>query len=592
MTETSRQLPPLADLINSLPVGVLMIDLDGRVLEANHEMANFLGLAAKQLSGMRLAALWPQSAEEVLAAARSGRQAAGLKVPELTDCFVQIKPLSGQSRGAVITVVDPRLWGPLLGPGPTQDPLTPYYKKIFESSSDGISISDSEGRLILVNEASASHVGVKPADLLGRHVGFLVKQNMASGVVSMDVIQSRKPVTRLIKHHLTNKHILLTGTPIYSPDGQVHLVVINERDLTKLLELQTSLKQQKELVDRYKDELKALQLAELAANEVVAKSPAMARTVETAVKLARHGGARVVLITGESGTGKGLLAKLMHSHSPRIEESFIHINCAALPEALLETELFGYEKGAFTGAAPEGRPGLFEVAGHGTAFLDEIGEMPLSLQAKLLTFLDNRQFRRIGGHKSITASCRLIAATNQNLEELVAQKKFREDLYYRLKVFVLHIQPLKERPEDILELARREVARMNREHGLKRELDPLALEALRNYSFPGNVRELLNCLQQATFLSEETRLGPILAKLLHGDGSRAEPNVASRTPGTPPVSEEPASLSEGLAATEKERLAAALAQCRSTREMAAFLGISQAGVSRKLKKHGLTPPGK
>ncbi|MDL2260006.1 sigma 54-interacting transcriptional regulator, partial [Deltaproteobacteria bacterium OttesenSCG-928-K17] len=585
------QLPLLADLINSLPMGVLVIDLDGRILEANHEMANFLGLAANQLTDMSLASLWPQSAEEVLTAARSGRQAAGLKLPELTGCFVQIRALSGQSQGAVITVVDPRLWGPLLGQGETQDPLTPYYKKIFESSSDGISIADNEGRLILVNEASASHVGVKPADILGRNVNFLVKQNMASSVVSMDVIQSRKPVTRLIKHHLTNKHVLLTGTPIYSPDGNVHLVVINERDLTNLLELQTNLKQQKQLVDRYKDEIKALQLTELVVNEVVAKSPAMARTVETAVKLAHHGVANVVLITGESGTGKGLLAKLMHSHSPRAEEPFIHINCAALPEALLETELFGYEKGAFTGAAPEGRPGLFEVTGKGTAFLDEIGEMPLALQAKLLTFLDHRQFRRIGGHKSITASCRLIAATNQNLEDLVAKKKFREDLYYRLKVFVLHIQPLKERPDDVLELARREVARMAREHGIKCELDPLAMEALRRYPFPGNVRELLNCLQQAIFLSEEPRLGPVLVKLLRGDISQAG-SAARRSPGALPEITEAVSLNAALASAEKDGLAAALSQCRTTREMAAFLGISQAGVSRKLKKHGLMPPHK
>ncbi|MDR1920614.1 MAG: sigma 54-interacting transcriptional regulator [Candidatus Adiutrix sp.] len=590
----------LDDVLNGIPVAVMVIDRHGRVDHANQEMATLLGLPAWQLRGVIISEFWPKSAHEIMQAARSGRQAAALLITELDDCFAQIYPLPGNSPGATISIFDRRLRQLYMDTGPTLDPLTPYYKRIFESSSDGISISDRHGRLILVNQASARHVGLEPEELQGRMVAWLTERKLTDGAVTYDVINTRKPVTKLIKHTKTNKFILLTGTPIFSPDGQVHLVVINERDLTNLLELRTSLKQQKELIARFKDELKTMQLAELAVNDLVAISPSMRLTVETAVKLAQCG-APQILITGESGTGKGLLAKFIHANSLKAEEPFIHINCAALPESLLEAELFGYEKGAFTGAAPEGRAGLFEVAGQGAAFLDEIGEMPLSLQAKLLTFLDNHQFRRIGGHKVITASCSLIAATNQNLEQLAARKKFRQDLYYRLNVFRLHLAPLRERSEDIVELARREVTRLGERYGQKRELDSLAIEVIKSYPFPGNVRELLNSLQQAAFLSDVPQLGPFLAKTLKtvkpgaaiGAASSAEELRPAPFSGKERPREEPspASLGNQLAETERSGLTLALTRCRTTREMAETLGISQASVSRKLKKYGLKPPG-
>ncbi len=583
-----------ADILHSLPVGVLLIDLNGRVIQANHQVASLLTLPVADLPGMNVADFWPRGAEEILAIARSSRQAAGLVLPELDNCFVQTNPLSGGRQGLAITIFDQRLWRPYLNFGPAPDPLTPYYKKIFESSSDGISISDSQGRMILVNAASAAHLGIKPEDIQGRHVNYLIAQRLADGTVTQDVLRTRKPVTRLIKNHKTNKHILLTGTPIFSPDGKVHLVVINERDLTGLLELETSFQRQTAILARFKDELAALQLAELAANEMVALSPAMRRTLDTALKLARH---RVpqILISGESGTGKGHLAKFIHAQSPLAGEPFIHINCAALPESLLEAELFGYEKGAFTGAAPEGRAGLFEAAGRGTAFLDEIGEMPPPLQAKLLTFLDNHEFRRLGGRQTLTAACTVIAATNQDLESLVARKKFRQDLYFRLSLFCLQIPPLRERPEDLIELARREVEKLGARYGLARELDPPALEVLRQYPFPGNVRELLSCLHQAVLLSEGTALGPFLRQGLSGRTHALPPPVDD--PPSPAPPEEPKSrraaerLGDRLEETERAGLLAALAQCRTTREMAARLGISQAGVSRKLRKYNLTPPG-
>jgi DNA-binding NtrC family response regulator len=212
--------------------------------------------------------------------------------------------------------------------------------------------------------------------------------------------------------------------------------------------------------------------------------------------------------------------------------------------------------------------------------------MPLSLQAKLLTFLDDREFRRLAGRQTIPAPCTVIAATNRSLEHLAAQKKFRQDLYWRLSAFRLHLPPLRERPEDLLELARREVDRLNAKYGLKRELDARTLELIQEHPFPGNVRELLNHLQEAALLSESPSLGPFLERALAaaaGPGQRP-PKIR------PPAAGSGASLADEVAQAEKLNLAAAAKTCASTREMAARLGISQASVSRKLRKHGLAPP--
>ncbi|MDR1310185.1 MAG: sigma 54-interacting transcriptional regulator [Deltaproteobacteria bacterium] len=602
------------DVMNILPVGILLIDQSGLVLGSNHQMATLLGSTSRELADRQVGELLPKSADEILRVVRSRRQAAGLFLSELDGCFVLARPLPRDSNIWAISVFDQRLWQNYLGYGPAMDPLTPYYKQIFESSSDGISIADNKGRLILVNEASARHVGVSREELQWRHVHSMVERGLTDDYITLDVLREKKPVTRIIKYHKSGKYIFLTGTPIFNAEGQVYLVVINERDFTTILELQTSLKQQKEILDRFKAELAEMNLAELASNEVVALSPAMRRTMETALKLAQHDVSQI-LLTGESGTGKGLLAKFIHTNSRKGKEPFIHINCAALPESLLEAELFGYEKGAFTGANAAGRAGLFEVAGGGTAFLDEIAEMGLPLQSKLLTFLDNKEFRRLAGHKTITASCNIIAATNQNLERLVAEGRFRQDLYYRLKVFSLDIPPLRERPEDLLELARRELAKLCQQYGQKRELDPLAVEVLRNHGFPGNVRELLNGISQAVLLSDSPQIGPFLAKTMASCQTCG--GAGPVQDGLPPVGGEPAlsgyqsgsigyvapagqaeeegrpgggPLRSSLAETEVANLTEALKRCATTREMAGFLGISQAGVSRKLRKYGLKPP--
>jgi transcriptional regulator with PAS, ATPase and Fis domain len=288
-----------------------------------------------------------------------------------------------------------------------------------------------------------------------------------------------------------------------------------------------------------------------------------------------------ILLLGESGTGKGVLAKFIHKNSPRSRESFIHINCAALPENLMEAELFGYEKGAFTGACEKGKVGLFELAESGTLFLDEIGDMPLSIQAKLLTYLDDKQILRLGGITPIKVNCTIIAATNKDLLTRVEQKKFRLDLYYRLNSFTLHIPPLRDRKEDILALIQHFVKQYNDTYGTQRRISSVAFERLQNYAFPGNVRELSNIIKKAVVLSEGELIdGQVLGCLPSGpkspDFDCLKPTINSTI-----------SLEDQIASLEKDILMDAINRQKTTRRIASFLGTSQSSIIRKIKKHGL-----
>lgn len=309
---------------------------------------------------------------------------------------------------------------------------------------------------------------------------------------------------------------------------------------------------------------------------IVAESPAMKRVLTLINKVAETHAP--VLITGESGTGKEVIAKLIHELSPRSEGPFIKINCAAIPETLLEAELFGYEKGAFTGAT-HSKPGLFELAEGGTLFLDEIGEMPLSLQSKLLRVLQDNTFRRLGSLKELRINFRLIAATNRDLSRMIEEGTFREDLFWRLNVIPIHIPPLRERKEDILPLAQHFITKFSQKYGKEvKGLSQEALQALLKHTFPGNVRELENRIERSIILAE----GEVLTKEDLGLGEeslRKESFVESllRLP-----------LEEAVELLEKHRIKEAMEKAKGVKVRAAeLLGITERMLRYKLEKYGL-----
>jgi transcriptional regulator with PAS, ATPase and Fis domain len=284
-----------------------------------------------------------------------------------------------------------------------------------------------------------------------------------------------------------------------------------------------------------------------------------------------------VLISGESGTGKELFAQSIHHAGSRKLYPFVRINCAAIPRDLLESELFGYEKGAFTGAQPGGKPGKFELAHQGTVFLDEIGDLPLEMQPKLLRVLEDREFERIGGTSIIRSDFRLIAATNQNLEEMLPDRRFRKDLFYRLNVIPLHIPPLRERRSDIIPLARNLLKQMAQEAALfEIKLDKEAEKALRSYDWPGNVRELSNVLERAlSSLEGDTVYLQDLPFYLY------QKNIKSPMQNT-------SSLKAVQAKMEKEAIRIALKETNYNKARAAdMLGIHRTHLYKKMKKYNL-----
>jgi transcriptional regulator with PAS, ATPase and Fis domain len=408
-------------------------------------------------------------------------------------------------------------------------------------------------------------------------VAEFVKSGLFDRSVTLEVLKTKRRVSIMQYVNKTKKHLLVTGTPTFDETGKISLVVVNERDMTQLNAMKTKLEQSRMVTEKFRDELAELSMLELKAQDILAESKLIKQVLSTALKLARLEASNI-LIMGESGTGKGLLAKFIHNQSKRKGKPFIQINCAALPEGLLEAELFGYEKGAFTGAREHGKIGLFELSQDGTLFLDEIGDLPLMVQAKLLKYLDDNEIMRLGGVKPIKVDCTIIAATNRDLESLTKTRAFREDLFYRLNTFPLRIPPLRARREDILLLAQHYLSKYNQTYGMEKWISPAAFAALHSYPFPGNVRELKNIIKNAVVMSEEEGVDEFILKSL------------AREPGPAAGKGAKSGLRHEKTAAEKEALQAALARCRSTREMAKYLQVSQPTIVRKLKKYALPLP--
>jgi len=448
---------------------------------------------------------------------------------------------------------------------------------VLNTSSDSIWVCDGEGTVLSINRASERLLHVNAEDVVGKNVTSLVGQGLMDRSVTMEVIATRRQVSMMQYVAKTKKSILVTGTPVIADDGTISMVIINERDLTRLNELREELQRTRNVSNTYKQELTELNLLELRQQEIIAKSKEMQQVLTTAMKLANLN-VSTILVMGESGTGKGLLTKFIHARGKRKNGPFVQINCAALPESLLEAELFGYEKGAFTGAREQGKAGLFEMAEGGTLFLDEIGELALPLQAKLLKCLEEKEIMRLGGLKPIKIQCTIIAATNINLSRNVRNKTFRKDLFFRLNTFTIHMPSLRKRPEDIFEMVHFFLAKYQKAYGVKRRISSRAMDRLLSYKFPGNARELKNTIKKAVVMSEKELIDEFIEGDVRPDrnGFRPEPALVR------------GDMNRQVLDFEKNLLIQGLEICKTTRSLAAHLGISQSAVVRKLKKYKLT----
>lgn len=446
-------------------------------------------------------------------------------------------------------------------------------ESIIESSYDGIMIADNEGKVLMVNSAWEHICGMKREEVVGERTKDLVNQGFYNKSAVETTLRTGKTSTVMLK--MTSgknkgQKILGTGTPQFDKNGNLVKVIANIRNITELIDLKTQLEQTKELTQKYSSEIMEMRRLNQKFPDIIAVSSEMQATMEMVSRAAEVDA--TVLITGESGVGKELIAKYLHKLSSRNEKPFIKINCAAIPANLLESELFGYMPGAFTGANKQGKIGLFELANEGTLLLDEIGEMPFELQAKLLRALQSKEVFRIGGKESIQIDTRILAATNRNLKEMMQRGDFREDLYYRLNIINIDLFPLRKRIADIPPLIMYLLEKYNKKHKRDKSISMQTVDALIEYQWPGNVRELENLVERLVVLTDEKDIQ--IYHLPESYRTSNTPDFSVSVNGILP-------LKTAVAEVEKQLLIKAKQKYGSTRKMAKALGVDQSTIVRK-----------
>jgi PAS domain S-box-containing protein len=456
-------------------------------------------------------------------------------------------------------------------------PINDYrIDSLIESSHDGIILTDME-KPIKVNNSFVRISGLRKEDIEGKAIAEFADSPhvclKSLNEVFFLVRKQKKSITIMRKMNQGNE-IYITGTPtLYK--GKVTQVTVNIRDITELQRLR---EQVTRLTALYLSKAEENQTIHLLGGDIIVESPAMRLLVDLVVRVAHVDS--VVLIQGESGTGKEVLARLIHNLSPRSKGPFISINCGAIPENLLESELFGYDKGAFSGAWKDGKAGMFELSHGGTILLDEIGEIPLNLQVKLLKVLQDREVYRLGGVRPTQFDSRVIAVTNRKLGDLVREAKFREDLFYRLNVVPIEVPPLRERREDIFPIAWHYLGAYNHKYKQSKTFSPELIRVLEAYDWPGNVRELQNIVERLVVTSSSEVLTPDqVPPSIH-----REDKIPWRAPDGPG---ERSSLPRVVEEVEKELLFQAMQTKKTTREIARLLGVNHSTIVRKIQKYGL-----
>ena len=441
----------------------------------------------------------------------------------------------------------------------------------------GIFITDGQGKVLMLNDESEKTGGMTKNELIGRYMEELIEIGYVTESSVVNVMGSNHEES-IIQELGSGGQLYITGMPFFQ-DGEINMIVCTERDITESINLRELLKEKEEIAEKYENELEYFRKKGIdQGKHIIARSEEMKRVVEMAMRIAMLD--TTTFLKGESGTGKEVIATLLHENSSRRDQPFIRVNCAAIPENLIESELFGYDKGAFTGADINGKAGIFELADNGTLFLDEISELPIQMQPKLLRVLQEREIVRIGGKDVIPVNVRIIVASNVDMLKALREGRFREDLYYRLNIIPIEMPPLRKRREDIAPLSAHFVKQFNMEYNLNKTLQGDAVTILEEQQWPGNVRELRNMIERVviSFDGNNITAAQISSQFnkngAEHSGEKKEERIED--------------LSLMIEKYEKKLLEDLMMKYRNGSEVARLLNIDKSTVSRKLKKYQIT----
>jgi PAS domain S-box-containing protein len=450
-----------------------------------------------------------------------------------------------------------------------------YYKQAYEELEvlldncfDQITIANEKGIFTKVSKSCEKNFGLSENKIVGSSAFDLEEEGIFNTSITVEVLRKGTKTT-LIQKTAANKILMVTGFPMFDKDGNIVSIINISRDITETERLKTELESIHSELQWVRDECNRRE--KLRENKISCKSSSMAKVLNLVNHIANSDA--TILLLGETGVGKGYMAKTIHNISTREKEPFISINCGAIPENLLESELFGYESGAFTGASKGGKKGLFEIAGNGTIFLDEIGDMPLNLQVKLLHVMDSKEIYRVAASKPIKVHARIIAATNKDLKKMILEGKFREDLYYRLNVVPITIPPLRDRKEDIPNLIKTFLEQYNDEYKTDKTISSTGCNMLINYDYKGNIRELENIIERLVITTTDSVIDENHILGVIDPINRRTYEIDEIIP-----------IKEAVENLEKSILTEAFRRYKTTRKVAEVLNIDQSTVVKKAKK--------
>ena len=473
-----------------------------------------------------------------------------------------------------------------------------FLEMVLDNISDGVYVLDDKGNYVYVNSAYINALNMPKSVLLNYNVHDFLETGQINLCISDIVYREKRQVVMFQDVYDTQNYgrklirQMVISTPVFNQEGNIRNIVaiVRPQETSSDLYFKVSLNNTAAITPTFQ------LLPASMDGRIIAKSVAM-RDILGRVNAIANVDSNV-LITGESGTGKEVIAQYIHDSSNRNSKPFIIINCASLPETLLEAELFGYEKGAFTGADPNGKKGLFEEADCGTLFLDEINSMPLSLQGKLLRAIETKRIQRIGSSKSIPVDFKLITATNEDISQLVAEKRFRLDLFYRINIIPINIPPLRERKADIVPLAMNFLEHFCEKHSKKKVFSTNTIDNILKYEWPGNVRQLKNFVERSVVISTDEVIeikdvqgiteSEALRNLMRYQEIETKIETQAKVTQFDELLTQNVGLEEYLASCERGYVEYAYAKYQSSYKLAELLGVSQSSVMRRLKKYKLT----